>query len=39
MMTPRDMIIATPGQSVNRDILVVGVALRVWAFMRFRVQG
>ena len=24
MMTPRDMIRATPGQSVKRDILVLG---------------
>ena len=39
MMTPRDMIRATPGQSVNRDISVPGVALRVWTFMRFGVQG
>ena len=39
MMIPRDMIRATPGQSMNRDILVLGVALRVWIFMRFRVQG
>ena len=36
-MTPKDMIKATPGQSVNRDILVLSVALRVWAFIRFGV--
>ena len=29
MMTPRDMIRAILGQSVNRDILVPGVTLRV----------
>ena len=39
MMTSKDMIKATPGQSVNRDILFLNVALRVWAFMRFGVQG
>ena len=39
MMTPRDMIRATPSQSVNRDILVPSVALRVWTFMHFGVQG
>ena len=37
MMTPRDVIRAKPGQSVNRDILVLGVALRVWTFMHFGV--
>ena len=36
-MTPRDMIRATPGQSVNKDILVPGEALRVWTFMHFEV--
>ena len=39
MMTPRDMIRATPSQSVNRDILVPGVTLRVETFLRFGVQG
>ena len=39
MMTPGDMIRATPGQLVNRDILVPSVALRVRTFMLFGVQG
>ena len=39
MMTPRDMIRATPGQLVNRDILVPSVVLKVGTFMRFGVQG
>ena len=38
-MIPRDMIRVTPSQSVNRDILVIGVALRVSTFMCFKVQG
>ena len=37
MMAPKDMIRETHGQLVNRDILVPGVALRVWTFMLFRV--
>ena len=39
MMTPRDMIRATSGQSVNRDILVPSVTLKVETFLRFGVQG
>ena len=37
MMTPKDMIRAAPSKSVNRDILVLGVTLRVWTFMHFGV--
>ena len=37
MMTPRDMIRATPGQSMNIYILDPGVVRRVWAFMLFRI--
>ena len=41
MMIPRDIIRATPGQSMNRDILVPGVALRVWTIFvsEFRVEA
>ena len=37
MMTPKNMIRATLSQSVNRDILVPDVALRVLTFMCFGV--
>ena len=39
MMTPRDMSRATLDQLVNRVIPVPSVAIRVWTFMRFGVQG
>ena len=39
MMTPKDMIRATLGQSVNRDILIQNVAFRVYTFKRFGIQG
>ena len=39
MMTPRDMSRATLGQSVNRDIPVPNVAIRVWTLMHFGLQG
>ena len=39
MMTPKDMNRATLGKSANRDISVPSVALRVYTFRRFGVQG
>ena len=39
MMTPRDMNRATLCQSTSRDIPVPSVALRVYTFRRFEVQG
>ena len=39
MITPRDLNRTTLGQLVNRDILVPSVALRVYTFRRFGVQG
>ena len=39
MMTPRDLNRATLSQLVNRDIPVSSVALRVYTFRRFKVQG
>ena len=37
--TPRDLSRVTLGQKVNRDILVPSVAIRVWAFKCFKIQG
>ena len=39
MMTPRDVSRATFGQSVNRDITVPSMTLRIWTFMRLEIQG
>ena len=38
-MTPRDLNRVTLGQLVNRDIPVPSVALRVYTFRRFGIQG
>ena len=39
MMTSKDMNRATLGQSVNRDISIPSVALRVYTFRHFGAQG
>ena len=39
MMTLRDMSRATLGQSINRDIPITSVAIRVLTFMLFEVQS
>ena len=37
--TPKDLSRAILGQSTNRDILVLSVAIRVLSFKHFKVQG